>query len=131
MSLPVNSPTCSPDLMQDVRSLIEESRASVVRAVNATLAMLHWQIGHRINVELLQGERAVYGKQIVATLSHQLLESYGKGFGEKSLRRMIQFAENYPDQKIVASLVRQLSWPHFTVLIALKEPLPREFYTQM
>jgi predicted nuclease of restriction endonuclease-like (RecB) superfamily len=60
-----------------------------------------------------------------------LQAEYGRGFSEKSLRRMIQFAEVFPDEQIVASLVRQLSWTHFTVLLPLKEPLQRDFYAEM
>jgi predicted nuclease of restriction endonuclease-like (RecB) superfamily len=44
---------------------------------------------------------------------------------------MIQFAEVFPDEKIVVSLVRQLSWTHFIALIPLKKPLEREFYAEM
>ncbi|MCP4660079.1 MAG: DUF1016 domain-containing protein [bacterium] len=32
---------------------------------------------------------------------------------------MIQFAEVYPDEQIVVSLIRQLSWTHFRALIPL------------
>ena len=35
-----------------------------------------------------------------------------RGFGEKNLHRMIQFAEAYPDREIVVSLLRQLGWTH-------------------
>ncbi len=44
---------------------------------------------------------------------------------------MIQFAEAFPDEKIVASVRRQLSWTHFRVLIPIEDPLKREFYTEM
>jgi predicted nuclease of restriction endonuclease-like (RecB) superfamily len=80
---------------------------------------------------LLQNKRAEYGKQIVASLARQLTESYGNGFSEKNIRRMIQFSEVFPDEQIVASAMRQLSWTHFTLLLPLKNPLQREFYTEM
>ena len=44
---------------------------------------------------------------------------------------MIQFAEVFPDEEIVVSLVRQLSWTHFLALIPLKEQLQRDFYAEM
>ena len=44
---------------------------------------------------------------------------------------MVQFAEQYPDEQIVVSLVRHLTWTHVLVLLPLKEPLARDFYTQM
>ena len=59
------------------------------------------------------------------------LRDYGTGFGVKNLRRMIQFAEVFPDEQIVVSLIRQLSWTHFIALIPLEKPLQRDFYAEM
>src|SRR5262245_21801349 len=53
------------------------------------------------------------------------------GFGEKSLRRMIQFAEEVPEHEIVATLWRQLSWSHFRVLLPIRDALKRDFYADM
>jgi predicted nuclease of restriction endonuclease-like (RecB) superfamily len=44
---------------------------------------------------------------------------------------MIQFAEVFPDEKIVVSLIRELSWTHFLALLPLREQLQREFYAEM
>lgn len=79
----------------DIRHLIEEARCTVASMVNAAMTMLYWQIGKRINEEILKGKRAEYGREIVV------------------------------------SLIRHLSWTHFIALIPLKEPLQREFYTEM
>lgn len=68
---------------------------------------------------------------MVATLSRQLTEEFGKGYSEQQLRRMMQFAAVFPDDQIVAPLMRQLSWSHFTKLLPLSDPLQREFYSQM
>lgn len=92
---------------------------------------MYWQIGHRINQEVLGGERAKYGKQIVVSLAKQLTQEFGRGFSDKQLRRMMQFAEVFSDREIVVSLMRQLSWTHFIALIPMKDPLQREFYAQM
>lgn len=56
---------------------------------------------------------------------------FGRGFEEKNLRRMIQFAEAFPDEEIVAALRRQLSWTHFKILIPIEDSLKREFYAGM
>jgi hypothetical protein len=48
---------------------------------------------------------------------------FGRGFGEKSLRHMIRFAESFSDSEIVATLRRELSWSHFKALIYLDDPL--------
>ena len=51
-----------------------------------------------------------------------------KGFDEKSIRRMMQFATLFPEKQIVATLSRQLSWSHFVDVIPLNDDLQREFY---
>ena len=118
-------------LLKDIRALIEEARQQTAAAVNVGLTLLYWRVGRRIHTEVLGNERAVYGEQIVATLSRQLVAEYGRGFAEKNLRRMMQFAQAYPDEKIVATLLRQLSWSHFLALIPLDKPLQRDFYAEM
>ncbi len=123
--------TTGQKLITDITRLIEESKRYVSQNVNATLTMLYWKIGKRTNVEILQNKRAEYGKRIVASLTRQLENEYGKGFSEKNIRRMMQFAEVFPDEQIVASAMRQLSWTHFTLLLPLKQPLQREFYVEM
>ncbi len=118
-------------LFCDIRGLIDETRASVAAVVNAGMTMLYWPIGKRIQAEVLNDRRAEYGKQIVATLSQQLTSEYGKGFSAKSLRHMCRFSEVFSEQRIVSSLLRQLSWTHFLSIIYLKDPLQRDFYAEM
>jgi predicted nuclease of restriction endonuclease-like (RecB) superfamily len=60
-----------------------------------------------------------------------LEEEFGRGFGEKNLRRMVQFAEAFSDPQIVATLSRQLGWSHFKEILPLAEPLKRDFYAEM
>lgn len=91
--------------------------------------MMYWHIGERINRDVLGNQRAEYGKQIVASVSRQLQEEYGpKGFDAKNIHRMMQFAQKFPEEQIVASLMRQLSWTHFLQVLPMKEALQREFY---
>lgn len=92
----------------EIKTLIEQSKQQVAIAVNSTMAMLYWQIGRRINQEVLKEKRADYGKQIVSTLSKQLVEDFGGSFSEKNMRRMMQFAVVFPDYEKVVSLIRQL-----------------------
>jgi predicted nuclease of restriction endonuclease-like (RecB) superfamily len=118
-------------LIKDIRTLIEETRSAVAVTVNAGLTVMYWQIGKRIQEDVLKSERASYGDEIVSTLSRQLSADYGRGFSEKSLRHMIRFAEAFPDERIVSALLRQLSWTHFLSLIYLPDPLQRDFYVEM
>jgi predicted nuclease of restriction endonuclease-like (RecB) superfamily len=118
-------------LLADLRGLIQQARVGVARAVDSSLTALYWHVGQRIRQDILKEKRAEYGEQIVATLGTQLETEFGRGFGEKNLRRMIRFAEVFPDREIVASLSRQLAWSHFIELIPLEKPLEREFYAEM
>lgn len=119
------------ELLTDIRTVIERARQQAITAVNAGQTCMYWRIGQRIHTELLGGERAAYGAQIVATLSRQLVQEYGRGFTEKNLRRMVQFAQAFPDEQIVATLWRQLSWSHFRELLPLARPFQRDFYAEM
>ena len=118
-------------LFNDIKQLIENARISVSKLVSSNVTVLYWHIGRRINTEILNEKRAEYGKQIVATLSRQLVQHYGNNFEEKNLRRMIQFAQIFIDSENVATLWRQLSWSHFKLLFPLKNGLERDFYAQM
>ena len=118
-------------LLTDVRGLILEARQIVARGVNAALVVLYWNIGQRIRRDILKEKRAEYGEQIVAALGRQLEREFGRGYGEKNLRRMIQFAAVFPDEKIVAALRRQLGWTHFKAIIPMTDPLKRDFYAEM
>ena len=127
----VASPAAPMALLGDIRALIEVSHQRAASAVNAELTLLFWRIGQRIHTEVLAGQRAGYGEEILPTLAEQLARDYGRGFGEKNLRRMVKFAATFPEERIVATLSRQLSWSHFVLLLALKEPMQRDYYAQM
>lgn len=119
-------------LFSGIKQLIAESKQQVAVAVNATMSVLYWRIGSKINEELNRYSSAKsYGKQIVSTLWRQLETEYGTSFSEKNLRRMMQFATVFPDEKIVVSLVRQLSWTHILAVIPIDDPLKREFYIEI
>ena len=119
-------------LIKDLRQIIEQARGHVAATANYELTMMYWHIGERINREVLGNQRAEYGKQIVATVSTQLQAEFGKkGFEERTIRRMMQFAQMFPDIQIVSPLVSKLSWSHFLIVMPLKDELQREFYLTM
>lgn len=92
---------------------------------------MYWRVGDRIRTEVLKNERADDGKQICVTLSHKLVAEFGSGFSKANLLRMVQFAEFFPDSKIVVTLSRQLSWGHFVAIIPVKDPLKHDFYAEI
>jgi predicted nuclease of restriction endonuclease-like (RecB) superfamily len=121
----------SDSLFHDLRSLIIEAHQDVARSVNSALVMLYWRVGQRIRKDILREQRADYGEKIVSTLSTQLVKEFGTGFAEKNLRRMVQFAEVFPDEQIIVTLSRQLGWSHFVAIMPLDDNLKRDFYAEM
>jgi predicted nuclease of restriction endonuclease-like (RecB) superfamily len=120
----------STALLADLGEIIGRGQSQAIAAVNSALTLTYWQVGKRINEEVLQGARATYGGQIVDLVAQDLFGRFGRGFEAKNLRRMMQFAEIFPDAQIVAPLVRQLSWTHFLILIPLKTQEARLFYAE-
>lgn len=115
-------------LFKDLAQIIEQGKQQVVARVNATLSIVFWQVGFRINTDILNNQRAEYGKKIVPTVSAQLEKVYGRNFNEKNIRRMMQFAEKFPNIEIVVPLARQLSWSHILKLLPLKNKESINFY---
>ncbi len=125
------SPLVDSPLVAEVKQLIQSAQQRAAVAVNAELTLLYWQVGKRIADEVLNGERAEYGKQVIASLAQQLMLDYGKGWSKRNLAQMVRFSEVFPDFQIVQTLSAQLSWSHFTCLVTIADPLKQEFYLTM
>jgi predicted nuclease of restriction endonuclease-like (RecB) superfamily len=117
-------------LHAELRGLIAASRQRLAGAVNAELTCLYWRIGQRLVTEVLGGERAQYGTQLMDRLGERMAQEFGRGFEAKNLRRMVQFAQAFVDEAIVATLSRQLSWSHVVALLPLKSQEARLHYAQ-
>ena len=116
-------------LIQDLCQIIEQARGQVAATANYAQTMMYWHIGERINREVLGNQRAEYGKQIVSQVSTQLQAEFGKkGFEPRSIWRMMQFAQYFPDSKIVSAASTQLAWSHIIEILSLNDELQREFY---
>lgn len=118
-------------LFGEIRLLIESSKQRASVAVNRELSMLYWSIGRRLDHEILQGERADYGKQVIASLSQQLTTEYGRGWSKRQLHYCLRFSQCFPDEAIVHALSAQLTWTHLRQLIGLEDELKRDFYIEM
>ena len=125
-----NVPVSEQGLLNEISLLIEQSRQKATLQANRTLTLLFWNIGKRIGEVVLQNKRADYGKQIVSVLATQLQDRYGRTFELRNLRRMVQFAEQFPDWEIVSSVATQLSWSHFIELLPLKTAETKLFYAR-
>ncbi|MGB0880248.1 MAG: DUF1016 N-terminal domain-containing protein [Polaribacter sp.] len=106
--------------LNDLVSIIEKTKTQVAIQANSSLTIMFWKIGKRIQSDILENNRAEYGKEIVVSLSRELTANFGNSFKDKNIRRMIQFSEKFSEFENVVSLSRHLSWSHFLVLIPLK-----------
>lgn len=120
----------TPNLVLELSLLIDESKQQLAKVTNSALTLLFWNVGIRIQEEVLKNERAESGKQIVMTVSSQLDVKYGRNFEIKNVRRMIQFAHEFSEFEIVVPVERQLSWSHFLILIPLKSKEAKLYYAQ-
>lgn len=120
-----------PDLLNELKSLIDLARKRAAAAVNAELTLLYWQVGQRIRQDILGNQRAEYGAAVIHQLAQQLASIYGRGWSEKQLRHCLRFAETFVDEQIVSVLRRDLSWTHIKSLTYIDDPLKRDFYIEL
>ncbi|CAG9233158.1 putative nuclease YhcG [Paraburkholderia sabiae] len=118
-------------LLDEVRRLIDSARERTAVAINAELTLLYWQVGHRVQAEVLRGSRAEYGQQVIRSLARQLTEEYGRGWSDKQLRHCVRLAEVFVDEAIVSAVRRELSWTHLKTLIYIDDPIKRDFYVEL
>lgn len=118
------------NLVVELKSLIASTKEQVAISVNSSLTLMYWQIGFKINEDILKNSRAEYGKEILQTVSAKLTEEFGQGYSYSSLTRMMKFAQYFTFENI-ATLSQQLSWSHFKELLPMEDNLKIEFYSQM
>ncbi len=96
-------------LIGGIAELLEASRRTAARTVNALMTATYWEIGRRIVEHEQRGEeRATYGKQLLARLSADLTSRFGRGFAVDNLERFRAFFLSYPPEVISATVSRKL-----------------------
>ncbi|MBP5721594.1 MAG: DUF1016 family protein [Bacteroidales bacterium] len=118
-------------ITDSVGQIIEQSRRTIAVYLNSEVSMTYWRIGKYIAGELDAIGEEKYGSKIVATLSHQLTERFGKGYTRTAIIRMVKVAREYPDEEIAATLSHQLTWSNYVELVTISLPSKRLFYQQM
>ncbi len=115
----------------DIIQLIIQSRTNAIRAVNAELINLYWNIGAYINQKI---EQAEWGDSVVTELAKyiQQNEPYVKGFSDKNIWRMKQFYETYKDFPKLSPVVREISWTHNMLIFSRCKTIEeKEFYLKL
>ena len=117
-------------LFSNISSIIEKRKFSVVSVANSHIILMFWEIGRYINQNILEDERADYGKKILSTVSTKLATQYGKSFVEANLYRMKRFAVVFPDINAIVDFIPFLSWSHFCEIMRIKDEQARLFYAK-
>lgn len=115
----------------DIIQLIKQSRTNAIKAVNAELINLYWDIGEYISKKIEQSE---WGDSLVTELANfiQTQEPEIKGFSDKNIWRMKQFYETYKDFPKLSTLLREVSWSHnLAIFSRCKTVEEREFYLKL
>ncbi len=145
------------ELFQDVCLIIDHAQAYAYRLVNETLIKRNWLLGMRIQHEVLQGQRAEYGEQVVKALAKELTAKYGEGFTWRNLYNYIDFYSTYSSfflkengdsvnvQTILHALRAKsenifhalrakspvrLSWTHYRIILQENTEMGRTWYEQ-
>lgn len=118
-------------LFNDVKTLITQSRERVAATFNDEIALLYWHVGRRINEDVLSGNRAEYGKQVISNLSVQLTAEFGKGWSEQQLRHCSYLASTFTDEEKFYALRRKLRWTNIRTVMYIEDTLKRDFYIEM
>lgn len=113
-------------LILSIEQTVSNAKEKLSTAVNNTITETYWQIGKYIVETEQDGKiKAVYGKKLLTTLSHELTLRLGKGYSRPNLNNMRKFYLKYPNCQTVSD---KLSWSHICELIKLDDDLERSFY---
>jgi len=115
----------------DIIQLIKQSQFNAIRAVNAELINLYWNIGEYISKKI---EKSEWGDSVVAELANFINkhEPEIKGFSDKNIWRMKQFYETYKDFPKLSPLVREISWTNNLLIFSrCKSTEEIEFYLKL
>lgn len=119
------------DLYKRIVALIENAKSNVAIKINNEMTFLYWSIGKDITENVLNNQKAEYGKSVIKKLSQRLVIEYGRGYGERNIFRMVKFYDYFKDFKILSTLSAKLSWSHFVELLQIQDNIKREFYATM
>lgn len=113
----------------DIKNILEQARSKARSAVNAAMVEAYWLIGRRIVEEEQRGQiKAEYGARLIEDLSTALTADFGKGFSYANLYNCRQFYLTFPDQAILYTACRELSWSHLRLIMRVDSPRAVDYY---
>jgi len=126
-----NIQTDNNDLFVDLKQIVCQSKKKMAQSINQGLTMTYWEVGKRINKDILEFKRAEYGKKTLKVLSDLLTVEYGRGWSVKQLLHCLRIAETFPKIENISAVGRQLGWTQIKTIMYLESELKRDFYMQM
>ncbi|MDR3363590.1 MAG: PDDEXK nuclease domain-containing protein [Clostridiales Family XIII bacterium] len=113
----------------DISAILREGRNKAHVAVNFAMVETYWKMGKLIVEQEQQGyERANYGEHLLVNLSRHLSGTFGKGFSVANLWNFRQFYLTYPQEEILYTVCRELSWSHIRLIMRLDSQKARDYY---
>lgn len=115
-------------LIGDIKSRIRQAQAKAAVAVNTELVGMYHDIGKMI---LLRQQNEGWGNAVIPRIAGDIKNELSelKGFPEKNLGYMVQFAKAYLEESILQQPVAKLPWGHNIVLLqSVKDPESRNWY---
>ena len=112
----------------EIISIIDNARTRALKAVNAELIQVYWNVGEYLSALCADSE---FGDKVIDEVAAYVAkENPGvKGFNRRGLYRMKQFYETYKDDEFVTPLVTQISWTnHLLIMSGSKTVEERHFY---
>jgi predicted nuclease of restriction endonuclease-like (RecB) superfamily len=117
-----------PELISQLRGLIESARGQALRAVDSIQVRTCWEIGrHIVEFEQQGADRAIYGARLIPKLAESLTAEFGKGFDERNLRHMRSFFQGFPIWNAVRT---ELSWTHYRNILRVEDKQARNWYME-
>lgn len=113
-------------LINNIKSIIVNSRKNIIEKVNRTLVLSYWQIGKLI-IENKEEHKIdnKSSRQIILSLSKKLTKEIGRVFSRSNLFNMRKFHIEYPN---VQTLSGQLGLSHICELLIIDNKEKRNFY---
>ena len=101
------------ELIQSIKSEIQNAQYRATINVNKELIMLYYNIGKIIN------EHKTWGNKFIDNLAADLRIAFPgvKGYSARNLKYMAKFAATYTDDEFVQQAVAQIPWGHSVVLL--------------
>ncbi|MBR4063183.1 MAG: DUF1016 family protein [Clostridia bacterium] len=117
--------------LDDIIAIIERSKMRALKAVNAEMIEMYWQIGKYISEK---ADKDGWGKGVVQEFANMLKQEYPSagGFSAQNIWRMKQFYETYRDNEKLSPLVREITWSNNLLIMAgCKTDEAKEFYLRL